>query len=455
MKIIIVGCGKVGYTLAKILAEEKNDVTVIDKEQRRVDLAQNDIDCMGVVGNGAIQSVLIEAGINESDYVIAVTGSDEINILTCLIARKTSDCKTIARIRNPEYVEQLEYIMKELDISLTINPELATAREIARITRYSNSISSDSFFKGRLNLLKVKIPDNSKIIGLQLAMVQKVLNCNVLICIIERGDEIIVPSGHSTIEKGDKIFFVAEHKNVIEFFNAIGYAYKPLNSFMIVGGGRITRYLIEILTRHNYAYNIKVIEIDKGKCESLAIDFPKISIVNADATDKNILKREGMYDVDAFIALTGIDEENIILSLFANVVEKTKVITKINHLNFVDSLKDIHLDSIVNPERVAADMIDSYVRATSNLSDSNIETLYTLCNDRVEGLGFRIRSKSAVTDVPIRELKLKKNVIIAGIYRKGNVIRPNGNDTIKVGDSVVIITKDNKFNDITDIISEQ
>ena len=454
MKIIIVGCGKVGYTLAKTLTDEKFDVTVIDKEQNRVDFVQNDIDCMGVVGNGAIQSVLLEAGIDDSDYVIAVTNSDEINILTCLIARKTSRCRTIARIRNPEYADQLEYIMKELDISMTINPELATAREIARITRYSNSISSDSFFKGRLNLLKVKIPDESKIIGLKLAMVPKVLNCNVLICVIERGEEIIIPTGLSTIEKGDKIFFVADHKNVISFFSAIGYAYKQLNSFMIIGGGRISRYLIEILTRNNIASNIKVIEIDKKKCEDLAIDFPNISIVNADATDKNILKKEGMYDVDAFIALTGIDEENIILSLFANVVEKTKVITKINHLNFIDSLKDIHLDSIVNPERIAADMIDSYVRATSNATDSNVENLYTLCNDRVEGLGFKIRSASSVTDIPLRELKLKKNVLIAGIYRRGTVIRPNGNDTIKVGDSVVIITKDNRFDDIVDIIKE-
>ena len=454
MKIIIVVCGKVGYTLAKTLAEEKHNVIVIDKEKTRVDLTQSDIDCMGVVGNGAIQSTLIEAQVDKADFVIAVTSSDEINILTCMIARKSSKCRTIARIRNPEYAKQIEYIMKELDISTTINPELAAASEITRIIRYSNSISSDSFFKGRLNLLKVKIPDNSKIIGLKLHRVSQSLNCSVLICVIERGEEIIIPSGDSTIEKDDKIFFVADHNNVIKFFNEIGYEYKPLNSFMIIGAGRITRYLIEILTKSNAKCNIKVIEKDLKACEDLIDAFPNVSVINDDATDKNILKREGMYDVDAFITLTGIDEENIILSLFANISDKTKVITKINHLNFIDTLKDIHLDSVVNPERIAANMIISYVRASSNANDSNIETLYSLCNDRVEGIGFKVKSKSKITNVKFRDLKLKRNIIIAGIYRNGNVIRPNGNDEIMVGDSVVVITKDTKLTDIVDILSE-
>ncbi len=452
MKIIIVGCGKVGFTLAKALTEEKHNIIVVDKEKSRIDMVQNSIDCMGVVGNGAIQSVLLEAEADTADFVIAVTSSDEINILTCMIARKTSNCKTIARIRNHEYAKQLDYIMKELDISLTINPEQATAREIARIARYSKSISSDSFFKGRLNLLKVKIPADSKIVGLKLHMVANVLNCNVLICVIERGDEIIIPSGSSTIMESDNIFFVADHSNVIKFFEGIGYSYKSLNSFMIIGAGRISRYLIDILTKNNSNCNIKVIEKDINSCKSLVENFPNISVVNADATDKDILRQEGIQDVDAFITLTGIDEENIILSLFAKAVQNTKIITKVNHLNFVYALKDINLDSIVNPERIAANIIVSYVRASNNANDSNIETLYRLCNDRVEGLGFRIKNKSAITDIPLRDLNLKNNVLIAGIFRHDTVIRPNGNDMIKVGDRVVIITKDNKFNDILDIL---
>lgn len=450
MKIIIVGCGKVGFTLAKALVEEKHNVIVIDKEQSRIDLIQNSVDCMCLVGNGAIQSVLLEAEVDTADFVIAVTSSDELNILTCMIARKSSRCKTIARIRNHEYAKQIEYIMKELDISLTINPELATAREIARISRYSNSISSDSFFKGRLNLLKVKVNEGSKIVGVKLSQIQKVLNCSILICVIERDDNIIIPTGDSEIKENDNILFVADHDNVIKFFSEIGFNYKPLKSFMIIGAGRISRYLIDILTKSNS--NIKVIEKDLGRCESLSEAFPNVSVVNADATDKDLLRQEGMYDVDAFVTLTGMDEENIILSLLANATKKIKVITKINHLSFIDALKDIHLDSIVNPERIAANIIVSYVRASSNASSSNIETLYSLCNGRVEGLGFRIKGKSKVTNVPLKDLSLKPNVIIAGIYRNGSVIRPNGNDMLLDGDSVVVITKDNKLNSLVDIL---
>ena len=452
MKIVIVGCGKVGYTLAKSLAEEKHNIIVVDKNHDRVDSIQRDIDCMGVVGNGAIQSVLLEAEVDTADFVIAVTNSDEINILTCLIARKSSKCRTVARIRNPEYATQIKYIMKELDISLTINPELATAREIARIARYSRSISSNSFFNDRLNLLKIKVPDNSDLLGLKLYMVPHKLNCNVLICIIERGDDIIIPTGATTIEKDDNIFFVADHENVVKFFKAIGYEYRQLKSFMIIGAGKISHYLIDILSKNNSKCDIKVIEKDKNACEEIATTYPNVSIVCADGTDKNVLKQEGLNDVEAFITLTGIDEENIILSLFATSLKNTKVITKINHLNFVDALKDLHLDSIVNPEQIASNLIISYIRAYSNAIDSNIEVLYKLCNDRVEGLGFVIKAESKITNVPLKDLKLKNNVIIAGIYRKGTVIRPNGNDQICIGDSVVIITKDSKINDIVDIL---
>ena len=223
---------------------------------------------------------------------------------------------------------------------------------------------------------------------------------------------------------------------------------------MIIGAGRISRYLIDSLTRNNSKCNIKVIEKDIKACEDLISIYPNVSVINADATDKNVLKKEGMYDVDAFIALTGIDEENIILSLFANVNDKTKVITKINHLNFIDALKDIHLDSVVNPERIAANMIVSYVRASSTDSDSNIETLYSLCNDRVEGVGFKVRNKSKVTNIKFKDMRLKNNILIVGIFRKGNVIWPNGNDEIMVGDSVVVITKDTKLYDIADIVED-
>ena len=453
MKIIIVGCGKVGYTLASSLTEEKHDVILVDKSQDVLNNIMSTIDCMCVVGNGAIQSVLKEAQIESADYLIACTSSDEINILTCLIARKSSTCRTIARIRDPEYAQQMDHILKDLDITMNINPEQATAREIARIIRYPKSISSDSFFKGRLNSLMIEIPDNSSIAGMKLADINKVKNCNILICAIEKKEDVIIPNGNTIIECKDKILFVADHQNVINFFRVIGYDYRQLNSFMIIGAGRITHYLIDILQNNNSNCQIKVIEKNIESCEILASKYPNISVVKGDATERNFLQQEGVNDVDAFITLTGIDEENIILALLAN-NNKTKSIAKVNHLNFVDAIKDIQIGSVVNPERIAANSILSYVRATINSSSSDIDTLYRLFNDRIEALGFKIKVNSNVTNIKLKDLKLKKNVMIAGIYRNGNVIRPNGNDELLVGDNVVVITKDNKFNNITDILEQ-
>lgn len=454
MKVVIVGAGKVGSTLAKSLAKEKHDIVVIDKEKETISKVTSMVDCMGVVGNGAIQSVLLEAELDKADFLIACTSSDEINILTCLIARKTSKCRTIARIRNPEYTKQINYIMNELDISTTINPELATANEISRIIRYSSSISSDSFFKGHLNLLKLDVPDNSKLIGLKLFEIPKKFNCNILVCVIERDNEPFVPSGTTVIKKGDRISIASDHQNAIAFFNAMGYPYKQLTSFMIVGGSRIAKYLIGNILHNNSKCKIKVIDIDKKVCEELAELYPEVSVVCADATDKNMLIKEGMNDVDAFITLTGIDEENIILSLFAQQNEKTKVITKINHLNFVDSLKEIEVGSVVNPERIASNLIVSYVRAANNAKESNIEALYRMSNEKVEALGFKIRKDSSITNTAFRDLHLKPNVLIAGIYRGGEVVIPNGNDMLKVGDRVVIISNGHAFKDITDILNK-
>lgn len=454
MRIIIVGCGKVGSTLAQSLANEKHDIILIDKSREVLENVMSNIDCMSVVGNGAIQSVLLEAQIEQADYLIACTSSDEINILTCLIARKSSNCKTIARIRNPEYTKQIEYIMKELDISMTINPELATAQEIVRILRYPNSISSDSFFKGRLNSLMIEIPENSVIVGKKLSEINRDLNCKILICAIERGDDLIIPNGNSIVNKSDKILFVADHQNVIRFFEEIGYEYKQLSSIMIVGAGRITHYLVNIILKSNIKCSIKVIEKERESCIDLASKYPSISVVKADATDKNVLVQEGMHDVDAFIALTGLDEENIILSLLSHAAN-TKSIAKVNHLNFVDAIKDTQIGSIVNPERIASNIILSYVRANINSGNSDIDTLYRLFNDRIEALGFKIKDDSSVTNIALKDLKLRSNVVIAGIYRDGNVIRPNGFDRLKVGDSVVVITKDNKFTNITDIVEKE
>lgn len=452
MNVLIVGCGKVGSMIAKTLASENHNIIIVDEDSDKINALTSVIDCIGVVGNGAIQSVLLSAKVDECDYLIACTESDEINILTCLIARKNSKCRTIARIRNPEYSRQVVYIMDELDISLTINPELATAHEINRILKYSSSLSSDAFFKGRMNLMKIAVPDNSSVIGCKLLDIKHKFNCELVICVIERNGDIIIPKGDTIIEKNDDLYFVADHNNVVKFFIANGLQYKTLDSCMIIGGSRIAKYLITLILNNNHSTKIKLIDIDKKVCEDFAAEFPELSVVCADATDKNMLIREGMTEVDAFIPLTGFDEENIILSLLASQNENTKIITKINHLNFIDSLKDLNMGSIVNPVKVASEIVTSYVRASNNIMNSNIETLYKLCDDRVEALGFIIKKNSSIVHIPLKDMKIKKNIIIAGIYRPGRVIIPNGMSTIEVGDRVIIISKDHILNEITDIL---
>lgn len=452
MNIVIIGCGKVGATLTKTLVAEKHSVTIIDTDNKKVEKLALEVDCMGITGNGAIQSVQKEAEIDKADYLIACTSNDEVNILACMIARKSTDCCTIARIRNPEYTKQVNYIMKELDISTTINPELATSNEILRILRYPSSLYSDSFFKGRLNLLQTEIPNNSKVIGKKLYEISKELGGNILICAIKRDNDWFVPTGFDTIEQDDKICFLGEHLSVTMFFKYIGFSYKSIESCMIVGGGKISKYLINRLVSNKYNCNIKVIDIDHKVCEELATQFPSISVVCGDATDKNMLISEGLYDVDSFISLTNMDEQNIVLSLFANRNKKAKVITKVNHLNFFDSLDEIDVGSIINPEKVAANMIISYVRGSINAFSSNIETMYKICDDKLEALEFKIKDISDVVNVPFKNLKIKKNIIIAGIYRDSKLIIPNGNDELKLNDRVIVVSKEHKLNSIVEVL---
>ena len=452
MKILIIGCGKVGSALAMSLAKDNNDVVCCDTRSDRVEKITSTTDSMGVVGNGVLPQVLKEAGVETCDYMIACTSDDEKNILSCLMARRLSKCKTIARVRSLEYADQTDYIMSELDITMTINPDQATANEISRIIRYNKSISSDSFFKGRLNLLKIQVDENSKLPGIKLYDVEKKFNCKVLVCVIERGDEVIIPHGNDIIEAGDKISFVSDNVNTDIFFTAIGYNYKPIRSYMIIGGSRIAEYLIKNIRQNNQDATIKVIDTDRNTCEKIAEEFDDVAVINGDGQDTDLLLREGIQDVDSFISLTGIDEENIIFALYAKKVSNAKVIAKVNKMNYIETLKEIDVGSIINPERIAANIIDLHIRGANQSNSSKVETLYKICDDKAEALSFRIREKSKVTNITLKELKLKPNVLIAGIYRKGKVIIPKGNDEILVHDSVLVINQGDAIHDIEDIV---
>lgn len=450
MKIIVVGCGKVGLTLTEQLNNEGHDITVIDKDGAKLRSVTDNIDVMGVEGNGAIYQVQMEAGIRETDLLIATTNSDELNMLCCLIAKKAGNCHTIARIRNPEYANEIRYIREELNLSMAINPELAAATEISRLLKFPSVIKIDTFAKGRVELMKFIIPDHSVLHNMQIFEVSQRLHCNVLICAVERGADVVIPDGSFRLSYGDKISFIAAPAEATEFFHQVGIENNSVKTAMFVGGGKITYYLARMLQDTNI--KIKIIEQDFNRCNELSELLPKAMIIHGDGSNQQLLLEEGIQQTEAFASLTGFDEENIMLSLYAASVSRTKLITKINRIAFEDVISRMNLGSIIYPKLITADSIIRYVRAMQNSMGSNVETLYKIVANKVEALEFRVEKDAPLIGIPLEKLTFKDNLLIACINRNGKIITPRGKDTIEPGDTVVVVTTHSGLNDLKDIL---
>ncbi|MCI8859625.1 MAG: Trk system potassium transporter TrkA [Lachnospiraceae bacterium] len=450
MQIIIVGCGNVGTTIAQQLSKEGHNITVIDMDGHKVEAVANHYDVMGIVGNGASFSVQNEAGIETADLMIAVTASDELNMLSCLIAKKAGDCSTIARVRNPLYNKEIAFIKEELGLSMVINPEYAAACEIARLLKFPSAIKVDTFAKGRMELLKCKINEGSILHGRPLTYLSSGLHCDVLICTVQRGDEVFIPDGNFELREKDVISVVASPKKANEFFRKIGMATNRIKSCMIIGGGETTYYLAQQLLP--MGIEIKIIEQNKERCNELSELLPQALVIHGDGTDRNLLYEEGLPRIHAFVSWTSMDEENIMLSLFAKSVSKAKTITKVHRIDYDEIIENLDLGSVLYPKNITAEYILQYVRARQNSIGSNIETLYQLIEDKVEALEFRVSKQSKLVGVPLKELRLKENLLIAGINRKRISITPGGQDTIEVGDTVVVVTTNQGFHDLEDIL---
>lgn len=450
MQIIIVGCGNVGTTIAQQLSKEGHNITVIDMDGHKVEAVANHYDVMGIVGNGASFSVQNEAGIETADLMIAVTASDELNMLSCLIAKKAGDCSTIARVRNPLYNKEIAFIKEELGLSMVINPEYAAACEIARLLKFPSAIKVDTFAKGRMELLKCKINEGSILHGRPLTYLSSGLHCDVLICTVQRGDEVFIPDGNFELREKDVISVVASPKKANEFFRKIGMATNRIKSCMIIGGGETTYYLAQQLLP--MGIEIKIIEQNKERCNELSELLPQALVIHGDGTDRNLLYEEGLPRIHAFVSWTSMDEENIMLSLFAKSVSKAKTITKVHRIDYDEIIENLDLGSVLYPKNITAEYILQYVRARQNSIGSNIETLYQLIEDKVEALEFRVSKQSKLVGVPLKELRLKENLLIAGINRKRMSITPGGQDTIEVGDTVVVVTTNQGFHDLEDIL---
>ncbi len=451
MKIIIVGLGKVGQTLAGELSKEDNDITVVDTREELVQEFASQFDLMGVVGNGASYSTLMEANIENADLMIAVTNSDELNLLCCLIARKAGNCQTIARVRNPEYSAEIGFIKEELGLAMVINPELAAAGEISRILKFPSAIDVDSFVKSRVELLKFRVPENSVLDNLRISELSSKVRTDVLICAVERGEELIIPDGNTVLQARDLVSIVGSTRDANDFFSRAGIVSNQVKNIIIVGGGSIAFYLAKMLLAAGI--RVKIVEKDMKRCEQLCELLPKATVVYGDGTDKDLLLEEGLGRSESFAALTNIDEENILLSLYAKKVGKMKVITKINRIAFDEVIRELDLDTVIHPKDITSEHIIRYVRSMKNSLGSNVETLHKIISNKAEALEFVIRQKSRVTDIPLQTLRIKKGILVACISRSGNVIIPRGSDEMQIGDNVIIVTQHKGLNDIEDILA--
>jgi len=450
LNIIIVGCGKVGTTLVERLIKEGHDITVIDKDFEDVQTISSTYDVMGITGNGASYSVQMEAGIDNADLIIAVTDSDELNLLCCTVARRVGNCAAIARVRTPDYSKEVAYLREKLGLALIINPDLEAARETAHILFLPTALEVNTFAHGLAEIIKIRIPEGNVLDGKTIAHLGRHIHNNVLVCGVERDGNVYIPSGDFILKNGDLVSFTASRSDARNFLDKIGFQTKQVKNTMIIGGGKTTYYLAKQLLE--VGIEVKIIESDRKRCEELSILLPDAIVINGDGTNEDLLKEEGIEYTESFVPLTGIDEENIMLTLHAQRISNAKAITKINRIDFKDVINNLNLGSVIYPRYITSEAIIAYVRAKKASMNSNIETLYHMFDSKAEAIEFLIDSKSPVTDTPLMDLNLKDNLLIACINRNGKIIMPRGTSKIMVGDTVMIVTTHFGLKEIRDIL---
>lgn len=452
MKVVVIGNGKIGSSLSSALVSEGHDVTIVDNNEAKLNRSKNTLDVMCIEGNGATSETQLEASVDKSEIVISVTPYDELNILSCLIAKRLGAEKTILRVRMPEYYKQMHLIKEELGLSMVINPELITASEIFRVLTLPAAVKVEVFGKGRLELIEFKVTDKTGIAPVNLHNLYKKVKTKFLVCAVQRGNEVFIPTGDFIIRNNDRLSIAATHKSIEKFFRSSGLMKDKVKSVMIAGGGMIGYYLASQLLA--VGMRVKIIEKDEDRSLEIARLLPKAIVICGDGTDQALLLEEGIMSVDAFVALTGIDEENIILSLFAKENTNAKVVTKINRDNYINIASQIGIDCIVSPKTLVVSNVISYVRSLDNAADSEIESLYHLVGGEVEAIEFKVKENvENVVGIPLKDMKLKENLLISAIIRKREIIIPDGNTSIELGDSVVIVSKEHRFSKLKDILA--
>ncbi len=451
MNVIVIGCGKIGTAIISNFVSEGHDVVAVDNNPEVISELTNTYDVMGACGNGADSEILEEANVRKAELVIAVTGSDELNMLSCFLARRMGAKHTIARMRNPEYNDRSRAFMRQqLDISMSLNPELSTAHEIFNILKFPSAAKVESFSGRNFEMIEIRLKNDSKLDGMRIADMRLKYNAKFLICAVQRDDAVYIPDGNFVLKSGDKIGITAAPAEISKFLKELGILQKRARSVMILGGGRIAYYLSKMLEAENVP--VTVIERDRAVCDTLCELLPKAVIINGDGANRELLIEEGLRSVDAFVALTGMDEENILVTSYVQSQNVPKVIAKVNRTELIPLAEHWGLDCIVTPKKLVSDRVLKYARALENSADSSMETLYTLMDDKVEALEFKVKPDFPKLNIPFKELKTKPNVLIAGIMRDRSIIIPAGDDMLMSDDKVVILAANQRINTLSDIL---
>lgn len=451
MNILIVGCGKIGSTILASLTAEGHDITAVELDRDILAEITNVYDVMGVCGNGADCDTLAEAGVADAEMFIAVTGSDELNMLACYLAGRMGARHTIARIRNPEYNDRsLTFMKQELGLSMAINPELLAARELFHTLKLPTAAKIETFSRGNFEMLELRLREDSPLLGVPLHELRSRYNAKFLICVVQRGDAVYIPDGNFVLQAGDRIGLTASPVEIQKLMRAIGLASKQARNVMILGGSRTAFYLAKRLLAAGT--NVKIIDRDRALCEDLCHALPKAVVIHGDGSHQELLLEEDIGNMDAFVSLTGMDEQNILLSFFAASQSVPKAISKINRPELAAMAERLGLECIISPRKLIADVLVRYARALHNSMGSTIETLYTLMDDRAEAVEFLVQDEPTLVDIPLKELSLKPNILIAGIIRNRRPIIPAGDDRILAGDKVVLLVAGQHLQELKDIL---
>lgn len=452
MNILIIGNGKVGERLVQRLATTNHSITVIDENPKVAQAVMNHYDVIGIEGNGASYSVLEEARAEHADFVIALTGADEVNLLACMVAKNMGTKYTIARVRNPEYLQQTGFMREKLGISMIVNPELIVSSAIARILSFPTALSISVFARGRADIIELKIEENSGLVGQMISGLYKATKVKILICAVQRGEDVIIPNGDFVLEAADHIYITGMMKNIADFIRKTSTLKDKTRSVMIIGGSRTGFYLADRLSM--VGMDVKLIETDLQRCQKLSELLHDVTVIHGNGSDYELLNEEDIDEMDAFVALTGLDEENVILGMYAHKHNVSRVISKVNNISIEKLLDSEMAECTFSPQIHTVNRIISFIRGHLNSQGSNVRTLYRIIDEKAEALEFVVKGDNSYVGIPLKELRLKKNVIIANIIRGNKSIIPGGDDVIAVGDMVIVVTTNMNLRDFNDIIAK-